>query len=160
MFTLWGLYQELTSPSHWLNLSLSSRSQPLLYGRPRASLMGYLEPGVFEMKEMGLTLSTIFWQGIQIGYHDFPDPLFDVAASMDIVLSAISRQTVLIQSWVSVGTLYDILWNIFRWICLLRNNLQWVVCGRAVGGGVFFSLLTVSRKEGEEEGGRKLGVSE
>ena len=35
-----------------------------------------------------------------------------------------------------------------------------MVCGRAVGGGVFFSLLTVSRKEGEEEGGRKLGVSE
>ena len=38
------------SPSRFLNLALSRRTRPLFQGRPRASLLGYLEQGVLGSK--------------------------------------------------------------------------------------------------------------
>ena len=90
MFALLGFAWGIMSPSHFLNIILSSRSHPLSKGTHRASLVGSLEWGVFERKEIGVTLYNLLWLGIYTGYHYLPALFFVVAATLGIILAAMS----------------------------------------------------------------------
>ena len=49
------------SKSNLLNVARSRRDHPLFHDRPRDSLLGYLDRGKFDCKEMGLAPSTPSW---------------------------------------------------------------------------------------------------
>ena len=47
VFMLHGLSWGVPSPSHFLKLARYSRNRPLFHWRPRVSLLGFLDWGVF-----------------------------------------------------------------------------------------------------------------
>ena len=76
MLTLRGLDLGVPSSAYFLNLAVYRRALQLSQSRPSASLIGSFDRGGFVRKEIGVTPSTLLWNGIQTGGQDLPRIFF------------------------------------------------------------------------------------
>ena len=84
-----GLDLPVSSPSHFMKLSVPSRSLPLFHDRPRASLVGYLVLIKFLYRGVGSVTSTTSWWGTQNLSHGFPKLFYDGDITLATVISII-----------------------------------------------------------------------